>query len=928
MSELAQRIGGKGAKLARMQSLGLRVPAFFSVDAGDFRAAMQHEDVRAAIVRADSLVAAEQYEEAAEVVRTAVLALPLPEAVATSIVQRWSVLGDAGSDAMVAVRSSAIGEDGADHSFAGQFESVLGVRTQEQLLDAVRQCWASGWTGRAVAYRARHGMPALDVAMGLVVQVQVDAEVAGVLFTGDPITGDPHTMVASATWGLGEALVSGIANADTYRCDRRHGVIDVEVAEKDLMIVLRDDGLTEEAVVPVERQGVRALTDDQVRELVALGELLEREEGWAQDIEWAFAGGTLHVLQTRPVTTKLKPRGIRRTWDNSNIVESYSGVVSPLTFSFARDAYTKVYFQALRLLRLPESEMDTAQVVVRQMLGYIDGRVYYNLASWYYLLSVMPDYEKNAAAMEQMMGVRAPLDRRVAPPAGATRKLRLYAAMGWLLLTVNRRIANFRGNVRRVLDRYDVDFASMDADALVEAYDELRLDLLSNWQTPIVGDTRVMIMFDRLRSTIDRLGIDESGTLQNDLMCGQGEVESAEPTYMLVRMAERIRASVPLSAAVLDEDDAGFRDRIEILAASGDANATWLSAQLVEYLARFGDRCANELKLETPTLRENPAFLYSVIRNFVRQEDLSEAAMRGRERAIRDAALATVDERFAAQGGLLGPVRRRGFDFILRQARHAVRDREAMRFDRTRVFGLARRIFTALGQRLHECGLLDDPRDVFLLEVEEIVGTVQGTTTIINLRGLVELRREQQATWLANELPDRIETIGVTNANPRDDAYASVDVSSDSVSGLGCCPGVVERAVRVVLSPDAGVTLDGNIMACTRTDPGWIPLFPSCGGLLVERGSLLSHSAIVAREFGIPAIVGIPGLMQWARDGEAVRMDGATGVVERLAGESLGADDVRHTNDATPATGGAPTSDGGDVPASGAEPLDQPLSAR
>ncbi|MCB0878988.1 MAG: hypothetical protein KDC46_08410 [Thermoleophilia bacterium] len=877
VAALERRIGGKGAKLARMQQLGCNVPAWFAIEAGEFRRAMQHQDVRDAIDAAGAMVDDEQYEQAAQTVRDAVLALPLPEDLRTAVVAQWR---DELAGSVVAVRSSAIGEDGTDHSFAGQFESVLGVETEQQLVDAVRQCWASAWTGRAVAYRARHDMAPLEVEMGLVVQRLVDADVAGVMFTGDPISGDPLTTVVSATFGLGEALVSGIANADTYRLDRRHDVIDAEVADKDVMIVRAADGLTEEREVPAARRGERALTDAQVRELTALGEQLEAgDDGRAQDVEWAICGGVLHVLQTRPVTTKLRPRGIRRTWDNSNIVESYSGVVSPLTFSFAREAYTAVYFQALKLLRLPDSEMDQAKVVVRQMLGYVDGRVFYNLASWYYLLSVMPDYEKNAAAMEQMMGVRAPLDRRVAPPANASRKLRLYAAMGWQLLRIDRSVEEFRANVRRVLVKYDMDFASMDADQLVDAYDQLRTELLSNWQTPIVGDTRVMIMFDRLRKTIRKVGLDDEGTLHNDLMCGQGEVESAEPTYHLVRVAERIRADEAMRAIVLDTPDDELRDAIRD---RGGELGAWIDAQLEDYLARFGDRCANELKLETPTLRENPAFLFSVLRNFVRQEDLTEAGMKAHEAKIAADAMSTVEERFAASRSPLTPLRRRSFAFALRHARAAVRDREAMRFERTRVFGLARRIFAALGERLHEAGLIDAPRDVFFLEVEEVIGTVQGTTTITDLRGLVALRKAQHERWEAEELPDRIETVGITNANPRDDAYAAVDVSGDTISGIGCCPGVVERPVRVVHSPDSGVTLDGDIMVCTRTDPGWVPLFPSCGGLLVERGSLLSHSAIVAREFGIPAVVGIPGLMQWARDGEQVRMDGTAGTVERI----------------------------------------------
>jgi pyruvate,water dikinase len=893
MSSLESRIGGKGAKLARLQEIGCNVPAWFPVEAGEFRRAMEHRDVQAAIAHAGELVDAEDFEAAADAVRAAVLALPLPEDLQLAVVQQWR---DTLGGAVVAVRSSAIGEDGTEHSFAGQFESILGVETEQQLLDAVRQCWASAWTGRAVAYRARHEMPPLDVEMGLVVQLLVDSEVAGVMFTGDPISGDPYTTVVSATWGLGEALVSGIANADTYRIDRRHDVLDTEVADKDVMIVRADAGLTEEREVEAARREVRCLSDAQVRELAELGDRLEAADaGRAQDVEWAFHAGELHVLQTRPVTTQLRPRGIRRTWDNSNIVESYSGVVSPLTFSFAREAYTAVYFQALKLLRLPESEMTQAKVVVRQMLGYVDGRVFYNLASWYYLLSVMPDYEKNAAAMEQMMGVRAPLDRRVAPAANASRKLRLYAAMGWQLIRVNRSIREFRANVRRVLTTYDVDFRAMDADQLVDAYDQLRTELLGNWQTPIVGDTRVMIMFDRLRSTIKRLGLDDEGTLHNDLMCGQGEVESAEPTYHLVRVAERVRANAALRSIVLDTDDDDLRDAIRD---RGGVDGAWVDAQLEQYLARFGDRCANELKLETPTLREHPAFLYSVLRNFVRQDDLTEAKMKSHEAKIAAEAMAEVDARFAETNPLTRPLGRWSFGFALKHARAAVRDREAMRFDRTRVFGLARRIFAALGERFCEAGLIDDPRDVFLLEVEEIIGTVQGTTTITDLRGLVALRRVQQERWESEEMPDRIETVGITNANPRTDAYAAVDVSGDQLGGIGCCAGIVERPARVVHSPDSGVTLDGDIMVCTRTDPGWVPLFPSCGGLLVERGSLLSHSAIVAREFGIPAIVGMPGLMQWARDGEPVRMDGTSGIVERVGQAGVPAADAKPTEPA------------------------------
>ncbi len=670
-SDLGQRIGGKAANLAHLQRIGCSVPAWFAIEAKEFATAIEHPDIRHAIDEATTLVAQDRLDEAARVVREAMLQRPIPDRLRTAIVERWSteLAGD-----VVAVRSSAIGEDGVEHSFAGQFESVLGIETEQQLLDAIRQCWASAWTERAVAYRARHGMPPLEAEMALVVQRLVDAEVAGVLFTGDPISGDPLTSVVSATFGLGEALVSGAANADTYRVDRRHGAVAADIADKDIMVVRAAEGLVEQIDVPSERRESPALTDAQVLELVVLGERVENAAGGlAQDIEWAVVDGTLHVLQTRPVTTPLHPRGIRRAWDDSNIVESALGVVSPLTFSFLREACWSVSRQALRLARFPDSELDHACIVVRPMLCYVDGRVCWNLASWRYLLSAMPGHERHAAAMEHAMGNRAPLDPRVTPRRNASRTVRLHAAMRWRLLRIHRSVREFRANVRDVLARHDVNFATLDADQLVNAWDDMRAELLEHWQTPIVVDMRAVIAFDRLRSAIRALGFDDDGTLQNDL------------------------------------------------------------------------------------LRESPE----------------------RQRP---------EGRIAARRSMLMPIRRLWFAFVLRQARSAVRDREAMGSERNRVFGLARRIFAALGDRLHEAGLIDASKDVFCLEVDEIVGAVQATTTISDLRGLVALRRDQHERWEQVELPDRFKA-----------------------------------------------THDGR-----------------------------------AREFGIPGIVGIPGLMSWDENGEAM----------------------------------------------------------
>lgn len=876
-AERVSTIGGKAHALEALSAAEIPVPAWRVMSARAFSAALEQRDCLHALDRARELVAQGQVSAASATMQTALHAAAIPEHVMDMARTAWSDIGGG----IVAVRSSAIGEDGSDHSFAGQFDSVLGVHTFEALLDAIRTCWASAFSERVIQYRIRHELDPLDAQMAVIVQQQIDATSAGVLFTGDPVSGDHGVMLVSACWGLGEALVSGLANADTYRFDRRTDEIEPTIADKDVAIVLAAAGLTQQIEVAEPRRSARVLTDQQVRELATVGERLELMYGGrAVDIEWAYDHNTLVILQCRPVTSPMRPRGIRRVWDNSNIVESYAGVVSPLTFSFAREAYAGVYLQALSLLRIPPAEVPRAQLVTRQMLGYLDGRVYYNLGSWYYLLSVLPNYEEHKAAMEQMMGVRQTIDHKVVPTPSRGRTVSMALGMAWYLLTVRRRIRSFRSHLFATIAEYRRPWETADADELVEAYEELKVNLLGNWQVPIINDFRVMVFFDKLRSAIAAMGIDEQGTLANDLMCGQGDVESAEPTYMLLRMAAHIRADAELTAIVLDQSDDALHAAIMDCAAAGNAAAAHVAEQLDIYLERFGDRCANELKLETPTLREHPAFLYSVLRNFVRDSSISEQVLKDREDAIRRDAEARVRAHLIAKR--FGRIRMRAFTWLLRQARGAVRDREALRFDRTRVFGVVRTLMTALGARLYDAQLIEDPNDVFMLEVDEVVGTVQGTCTTRDLRGLIALRAAQHARWEASDaMPDRVETVGVTNGNPFNDAYAAVDTSGSTLQGIGCCPGIVTRPAHVVHRPDEGVTLQGDIMVCMRTDPGWVPLFPSCGGLLVERGSLLSHSAIVAREFGIPAIVGIPGLMSWARTGELLRMDGTTGVVSR-----------------------------------------------
>ncbi|MDQ3308903.1 MAG: PEP-utilizing enzyme [Gemmatimonadota bacterium] len=827
----ASEIGGKAYNLQRLRELGATVPPWIVLPTSLFDLTPQ----RCAEIRA--------------------------------------MLQEAGlGSALLAVRSSAVGEDGSAASFAGQFDTVLGVQADSpELWDAIRQVWASAGSAHARAYSG--GEP---VRMAVILQQMVDPVVAGVAFSVDPVTGDAATAVVSAVYGLGEGLVSGELDADSYHVTG--SAVRSTLAHKDRAVRLAPLGRTRIEPVPVDQQDAAALSDREARDIAEQARALEGALGAPQDVEWALvdeedSDRRLYVLQTRPITT-LPPTGERRVWDNSNIVESYAGVTSPLTFSFARSVYEQVYRQFCGLMGVDEALIDRNRHVFANMLGLIRGRVYYNLLNWYRALALLPGFSVNRAFMERMMGVRQKLENPPHAPAAAGRLqdagrlLRMLGRMTREHRRLEREVPAFHAHVNAVLAPLaEQELATQSPDALVVLYRRLEDQLLRQWQTPLVNDFFAMIWFGVLGRLMESWLPGEPPALVNDLLAGEGGIVSTEPARRVAELAHRVRQTPALLAAFdIQPDDAALWSQLDGV----------FAADVRAYLEEWGDRCANELKLETITLRDDPAALLGTIRSYVAAG--VEPPDPAREQEIRLAA-----ERVVRR--LLRGPRRAVFFRVLAQTRRRVRDRENLRFERTRVFAVVRRIMVALGAQLARAGRLDAPRDIFYLTVEEVFGFIDGTATTGNLRGLVALRRAEWDGYMrASAPPERFTSIGPPELGRWEVTdIAGAQPDGEALQGLGCCPGIVRAPVRVVRDPREAGDLSGRILVAERTDPGWTLLFPAASGLLVQRGSLLSHSAIVAREVGLACIVAIPGLLETLRDGETVEMDGTTGRVRRIA---------------------------------------------
>ncbi len=791
-----------------------------------------------------------------------------------------------------AVRSSALDEDGSAHSFAGQLESFLFV-TADRIAEKVEAVRQSGFSERVLAYRKERGLPGTPRPPAVLIQRMINAEIAGVAFSADPVTGRRGHAVVSAVWGLGSALVSGEANADTFTVDRHGRVVARSIVEKALAHRAPDSSGTAsnaEGVVSVPvsaaQAGAATLTDDQILGVAGLARATESFFGRPQDIEWAIQDGKLWLLQSRPITSlglMPDPDGELNLWDNANIAESYSGVTTPLTFSFARGIYEAVYREFARLMGVSPARIEENRDLFPRMLGLIEGRIYYNLVSWYRLLALLPGYTVNRGFMEQMMGVKEGLPEevaaRIAPESGRWAKWRDGVALvgsGFGLwrnhLTLPGQIARFYVRLNHALRPLQPGLTELRSDELASHYRDLERQLLLRWDAPLVNDFFAMIFYGVLRKLAAGWCGDTDGTLQNDLLCGEGGMISAEP-------AKRVREL----AAIVAQDAAAVTLLCE---GSPRALERWLETAAEfrpayqAYLDKFGDRCLEELKLESMTLHDEPMVLLRSIGQFARRFGGSGlAAAAGAEATLRTKAEIRV--RQALKGR---PLRRMIFRWVLRHARDRVRDRENLRFERTRLFGRVRRVFIELGRRFHAVEKLQAPRDIFHLTTDEVLGFVEGTAVTTELRSLVAARQREFVAFRERPAPgDRFATRGAVHLGNRFRAeQAPVVASGDALKGLGCCPGVVRARARVIADPRNAVIEVGEILVAPRTDPGWIMLFPSAAGLLVEHGSLLSHSAIVAREMGIPAIVSISGVTNWVQTGEWLEMDGASGVVRKV----------------------------------------------
>ena len=905
---LESRLGGKGKNLAFLSTLAadsvnsnipgdtqIRLPHWTCVPPDAFETIRGHlpHDLAA---RLDKLFAGpaepQAIAETSDLITRWITDQPLDASLKAAL--EGFAAHDGQSEKLFAVRSSALGEDSGGNSFAGQFDTFLYVEPKH-IAEAVRNCFASAFGPRVLAYLISRGIPCESLRMSVIIQEMWHSTRSGILFTCNP-DGRLDEIALVAGYGLGEGIVSDQVESDLITVKRSNpkaqAVPQVLDSSNSKMVIrnkteqiVRDPERSSGTVcveVPAPMRQVGVLNSEQIRSLCTIALQIEAAAGHPQDIEWGInAAGEIAILQTRPITTI--PAGEFFLCDNSNVSESYPGISLPLTYDVVRELYSEIFEGFIRSVGVTVS-LKQRQSIFDLLVVHVQGRVYYNLSNWYSMLRMVPGTAKFIAVWEEMLGIRpsaAPSTTLLEKIKTASSALGTYLAIAVKLATLDRNIQKIHGHFNRISsDFWKIQLDRLTVPELLTLQRDTTHRILRGWEVTLWNDAFTFSFAGLTKYLFRKINVSDPAALLNDLLGGDApnekiKMESAEAIASTARLSHWLASDSGLLGAVRESGIAALENpRPEHRAFSQSFSA---------HLARFGDRTMNELKLETRTFRQRPEELLSLLLNYA--ENSAALPLHGdTSRYLR--AMQTVDAAIKVKRGPLAQVFWRTlFGIVIHRARKCMRHRENSRFDRSRAYGIARAITTAIGDKLCSQAILNDTADVYYLKFSEINNHLHNVEPITPES--IELKKKQYAQYGRSEPLGRFWIRGSHvdgNTIPQENAPNENQLKSGEsemlLSGTGSSPGEVTATALVLDSPRFDCDVKGKILVTRMTDPGWVFLMVNCAGLISEKGSILSHTAIIGRELGIPTVVGVEHATRLIADGQLITLNGTLGSVQ------------------------------------------------
>jgi pyruvate,water dikinase len=845
-------VGGKGAHLGELSRIdGLRVPAGFCVTTDAFRRILSEApSIDGRFERLSCLAANDRdaIRELSAGIRQTLETIAVPEDLAAAMAQAAARLGE---PAAYAVRSSATAEDSPTASFAGQHDTYLNVVGAEALLTHVRRCWASLFTERAVSYRLRNGVDHRKVHMAVVVQQMLVPQAAGILFTADPVTGNRKVSSVEASFGLGEALVSGRVNADVYKV-REDEVVEKAIGTKRLAILAAPAGGTREQAIEPERHNEPALTERQVVRLAQLGRQIEAHFGRPQDIEWCLADDDFQIVQSRPITT-LFP--IPAAGDHENHVyvsvghqQMMTDPMKPLGLSLWQlttprpmaEAGGRLFVDVTKILASPAgrsgllSTLGRSDPLIRDALETVIARG-----------DFVPSLPDAGPAWAPPGGGSAAVDTDPAIPA-------------------------------ELIDRSQTSVAQLKRDIRMKSGSALFHFILAD----IVELKR--IQSDPRSMQVIMAGMEAAWWLNDQMRTWLGDANAAdtltqsvpnnvtsEMGLALLDVADAIRPHPDVVAFLRRVDTDAFLNELPRFAGGRESREA-----ILVWLDKYGMRGAGEIDITRPRWSERPALLVPLLLGHVENFETGEARRRfeqGRQTAATKERELLQRLRALPDGERKAEETRRMIDRVRTFAGY----REYPKYHMVGRYFVYKQALMQEAERLVQAGVLREKEDIFHLRFQELQDVVRTRRANDHL---IHERKDAFASYQALT-PPRVFT---SDGEAVSGSYRREDLPAGALAGLPVSAGTVEGRARVVLDM-AEADLDaGDILVTAYTDPSWTPLFLAIAGLVTEVGGAMTHGAVIAREYGLPAVVGVEHATRLIRNGQRIRVHGTAGYVEIL----------------------------------------------
>jgi phosphoenolpyruvate synthase/pyruvate phosphate dikinase len=853
-STLLASVGGKAAHLAELARIdGVHVPPGFCVTTSAFRRilalapAVDERLERLSRLSPDDrgTIAALSAE-----MRRAIEGVPIPDDLSAAIGRELAALGE---HSACAVRSSASAEDSPTASFAGQQDTYLNVVGLAAVLEHVSRCWASLFTERAVTYRLRNGFAHRDVNMAVVVQSMVFPQASGILFTADPISGNRKLACVEAVFGLGEALVSGLVNADVYQV-RGDEIVTKKIGDKQRACYASPAGGTHEQALAPERRAEPALTDAEVVRLTRLGRKIEAHFGRPQDIEWCLLDDTFHIVQSRPITTLFPVPAIgdaeNHVYISAGHQQMMTDAMKPLGLSLFKlttrapmhEAGGRLFVDVTRALASPASRAGLLAVIEKSEPLILDA-LRTVLARGNFVPS-LPDAVPGGP-----------------PPAGAPAPLETDAAVVSALIEKNQAsIARLKRDIQAKSGSELLDFILTDLKEL----QRILFDPESH-RVVMAAHEATWWLNERLQTWLGEKNA--SGVLTQSV---PNNVTS-EMGLALLDVADAIRPYPEVVAFLQHAEHEHFLDELATLPGGTQARAA-----IQNYLDAYGMRCVGEIDITRPRWSEDPRALLPILLGHVKNFEPGSGARRfeqGRAEAQKKEQELLERLRALPEGAQKAEETKRMVDRL----RTFIGYREYPKYGMISRYLVYKRALMQEAERLVQAGVLRAKEDAFYLTFEElhdVTRTKRADDALIR-------ERKEAFRWHQTLTPPRVLTSdgeGIAGTYRRD------DLPPNALVGSGVSAGTVEGRARVVLDAGKAELEAGDILVTAYTDPSWTPLFVAIRGLVTEVGGLMTHGAVIAREYGLPAVVSVENATRRIRDGQRIRVHGSDGFVELLEG--------------------------------------------